>query len=272
MNLNAIVAPLIGAVNPNQPAQIRVSIGQDASGNPAYATPGSLTASIGAVFTASVAGTTMTVTGVASGIISANDALSGTDGAGNALPAGAYVYEQLTGSPAGGVGTYELGGVTDSQVLESTTVTGASTLLNITAVTKGVPQPGQTLADAGPVLLAGTMITGQLSGPQGGVGAYSLSQQQTVAPEAMTTSMTLYVQEQALTGGDLRHMDALNLQGSHRALYVNNNIRGAVRVALKGGDIVTLANGSVWLVTQVLEPFFDSAGWQKCVITEQDGS
>lgn len=271
MNLNVVVAPLIGAINPNQSAKIQVSVGQDSSGNPVYATPGGLTASIGATFTARVDGTTMTVTAVAAGIISNNDAVSGIDGLGNTLPAGAYVYDQLSGA-MGGIGTYELGGVDDGQILESTAVTGASTVLNVTAVASGVPQAGQTLADTGSLLTAGTMITGQLSGPQGGVGAYSLSEQQTVASEALTTAMTLFVQEQPLTGGNLRHMDALNLQGSHRALYVNNNLRGAVRVALKGGDVVTLANGSVWLVTQVLEPFFDSAGWQKVAITLQDGS
>jgi hypothetical protein len=271
MNLNVVVAPLIGAINPNQPAKIQVSVGQDSSGNPVYATPGGLTASIGATFTASVDGTTMTVTAVAAGVISDNDAVSGTDGLGNTLPAGAYVYDQLSGA-TGGIGTYELGGVDDGQILESIAVTGASTVLNVTAIASGVPQAGQTLADTGSLLTAGTMITGQLSGSQGGVGAYSLSEQQTVASEALTTAMTLFVQEQPLTGGNLRHMDALNLQGSHRALYVNNNLRGAVRVALKGGDIVTLANGSVWLVTQVLEPFFDSAGWQKVAITLQDGS
>jgi hypothetical protein len=144
--------------------------------------------------------------------------------------------------------------------------------LNVSAVAAGVLQAGETLADGSSHLLAGTLITGQLSGSQGGPGLYSISQQQTVASEAMSTSLSLFAQVQPMATGDLRHMDALNIQGSHRSLYYNGQISGVIRVALKGGDIVTLANGSVWKVTQSLEPFYDTAGWSKVAITLQLGS
>ena len=72
--------------------------------------------------------------------------------------------------------------------------------------------------------------------------------------------MTIVAQVQALSGGDLRHTDALNLQGSHRVLYANLFIRGIVRVTLRGGDLIILPDGSVWLVNQALEPCISSSG------------
>ena len=178
------------------------------------------------------------------------------------------MVQQLTGA-AGGIGTYELN---QAATLNSTTVTAESTVLNVSAVSKGALLPGQTLADSG-ALLSGTIITGQLPGtPDGGPGLYTISEQQTVASEAMTTSLTVLAQVQAMTGGQLRHMDMLNIQGSHKAIYITGKLAGAVRVALKGGDQVVLPDGSVWLVTQSLEPFHSTAGWSKCAITLQDGS
>jgi hypothetical protein len=248
-------------------------VATDGSQIPGYATPGALTASIGGTFTASIPDpinnpTTLNVAAVLTGSLQVGDAVSGTDGSGNSLPAGTSILSQLTGTP-GGIGTYQMsvGGT-----LGSCTVTSASDVLNATAVAAGVLQSGQTLADATSALLPGTLITGQISGSQGGPGLYSISQQQTAASEAMTTSLSLFAQVQPMASGDLRHMDALNIQGSHRALYYNGQINGIVRVALKGGDVVTLANGSVWKVTQSLEPFYDTASWSKVAITLQLGS
>lgn len=277
MNLHSIVAPIIGAVNPNQPISVAVSIGNmtNADGTPAlsYATPGALTASIGGTFTASIPDpvnnpTTLNVAAVLTGSLQVGDDVSGTDGSGNSLPAGTSILSQLSGTP-GGIGTYQLSA---GATLGSTTVTSASTVLNASSVTAGQARAGQTLADGTSALLPGTLITGQLSGSPGGAGLYSISQQQTVAAEAMTTSLTLFAQIQPVTTGDLRHLDSLNIQGSHRAVYYNGNISPAVRVALKGGDIVTLPDGSVWKVTEKAEPFFDTAGWSKVIITLQDGS
>lgn len=274
MNLHAVVANLVGAVNPLQPVTIRISIGEttaaDGSEAPAYATPGTITASIGGTFTASAAGTTLTVASVLSGSLQAGDEITGTDGA-NSLAPDTTIVEQLSGIP-GGAGEYEISVETDSGILESCTVTSASTVLDVSAIGSGVPQSGQTISDMTGSLLAGTLITGQLSGSAGASGLYSINQQQTVASEAMTLSMVLLAQIQPLTAGELRHMDMLNLQGTHRALYVSAPLHGIQRPALKGGDMVTLPDGSVYLVTQPLESFYMSAGWQKVAITLQDGS
>jgi hypothetical protein len=79
-------------------------------------------------------------------------------------------------------------------------------------------------------------------------------------------------QVQPLTAGELRHMDMLNLSGTYRAIYTNGPLRGAVRPSLRGGDRVTLADGSVYLVTQTLENWFETAGFTKCAMTLQNNS
>ena len=277
MNLHGIVAGVVGAVNPLQLVGIQISIGntENADGSlvPAYATPGSITASIGGTLTASIPDpnnpTTLSVAAVLSGSLQVGDAVSGSDGV-NALPQGCTILQQLSGT-IGGVGTYELSAGTISGVLEPCAVTSASTVLAVSAIAAGMLEPGQTLAGSG-ALESGTLITGQLSGTIGGTGLYSISQQQTVAGETMTTSMSLLAQVQPLSASDLRHMDAINLQGSHKAVYISAPVRGIVRPALKGGDLLILPDGSVWLVTQPLESFYPTAGWNKFVITLQDGS
>lgn len=80
---------------------------------------------------------------------------------------------------------------------------------------------------------------------------------------------------QALTGGDLRHIDALNIQGTMRAIYLNGNVEGADRPVGKGGDVIwfnsPLLGGRYWLVTQVLEAW-DADGWVKVAVTMQDAA
>ncbi|MDE2442355.1 MAG: hypothetical protein KGP14_15165, partial [Betaproteobacteria bacterium] len=44
---------------------------------------------------------------------------------------------------------------------------------------------------------------------------------------------------QALTGPDLDHVDAMNLQGVKRAAYIDGQVEGVNRPALKGGDLIT---------------------------------
>jgi len=148
----------------------------------------------------------------------------------------------------------------------------AGTVLTVSAIASGLLQPGQTLSDAGNTVLPGTLITGQLTGPNGGAGTYSISRDQNVASETMSTTLQFSAQVQPVSGDDLRHMDSLNIQGQHKAMYFSGALLPAVRVALVGGDLVTLPDGSVWLVTQSAEPFADTAGWSKVIITLQNGS
>lgn len=147
----------------------------------------------------------------------------------------------------------------------------SGTILTVTAVASGTVQIGQTIAGAG--IPAGTVIT-ELGTGTGGVGTYELNQAPAnpVGSESITTLFTILAQVQALSTRDLRQIEGLNLQGTLRALYVSGDITGAVRATLKGGDLCTLPDGSVWLVTLVPEPWNLTAGWTKCLITLQNGS
>lgn len=74
-------------------------------------------------------------------------------------------------------------------------------------------------------------------------------------------------QIQPLTGGDLRHVDSLNLQGQFSGIYIQGRIEGLVRPESKGGDKITFPDRRVFLVTQVLEDWPD---WTKVVATRQN--
>lgn len=76
-------------------------------------------------------------------------------------------------------------------------------------------------------------------------------------------------QVQELSTKDLRHLANLNIQGSQRKVYVNGEIDAIIRFTKKGGDIITLQDGSIWLTTTVLEQWPD---WCSISITLQDGS
>lgn len=78
------------------------------------------------------------------------------------------------------------------------------------------------------------------------------------------------VQAQALQYNDLVQIDGLNIQGERRALYLNGNWDGVVRVDGTGGDLITLPDGSVWLVVLVLENWADRDGWVKVAVTRQN--
>lgn len=145
----------------------------------------------------------------------------------------------------------------------------AGTILTVTAVASGKLQPGQTISGSG--VAAGTAITAQLTGTEGGTGTYSVTRLQTVASVAMTTSMAVLAHVQPLSWRDLQQTESLNIGGERRAIYVSADINGVVRVRLKGGDLVTLPDGTVWLVVQALEDYWEGAGWSKAVMTLQNG-
>ena len=143
-------------------------------------------------------------------------------------------------------------------------------VLTVSSVASGVLQPGQAIVDGSGAVLPGTTIVGVGGG--GGPGAYEVSEEQNVPPTAMTTSLTLLAQAQAMSTRDLRQVEMLNLTGTMKSFYVNGALDGGVRVQLKGGDLLTLPDGSVWLVTVVPEPWVITAGWTKCIGVLQNGS
>lgn len=95
------------------------------------------------------------------------------------------------------------------------------------------------------------------------------------------TPFAMQAQIQALTGGDLRQLDGLNLNGTMRGIYLYGDVQGVVRVAAKGGDLITFVDvaggfpaGSVWLVAQALETWNGAdGGWCKvAVVLQKDGA
>ena len=137
-----------------------------------------------AVFTGSISGTTLTVTGVSSGTIAINQALFGV---------GVTSETVITalGTGTGGTGTYTINTsqTVASRSLSSATVgavvTGAisGTTLTVSAVTSGILYVGQTIQ--GSTVAANTIITALGTG-SGGAGTYTVSTSQTV------TSRTMY--------------------------------------------------------------------------------
>lgn len=81
--------------------------------------------------------------------------------------------------------------------------------------------------------------------------------------------ITVSGQVQELSAKELHQTDGLNLAGVNRSLYINGTIDGVTRVTLKGGDIIILPDGTVWLVVSVPESWPD---WSRAVITLQDDS
>lgn len=146
----------------------------------------------------------------------------------------------------------------------------AGTTLTVTAIISGAILPGVALADTTTALLAGTSVTEQLSGAPGGIGTYSVNRPQTVASEAMTTSLPLIGQIQPLTAWNLMQLDGIDLGGVRWKIYLNGEVDAIVRPENKGGDLITISTGrhqGVWLVVQVLEQWPD---WVVCAIVQQN--
>ncbi len=76
-------------------------------------------------------------------------------------------------------------------------------------------------------------------------------------------------QIQAASYGDIQKTAGLNIQGTRRSVYINGNWQGLNRSEIKGGDIMTMPDGTVWLVAMVLEHWPD---WTKVAVTLQNGS
>lgn len=72
-------------------------------------------------------------------------------------------------------------------------------------------------------------------------------------------------QRQALSGGDILRLNALNIQGVTDKIYLNGNYEGVVRADGAGGDLMSFGN-HVYLVKAVLERWPD---WCSLALTMQ---
>ena len=76
-------------------------------------------------------------------------------------------------------------------------------------------------------------------------------------------------QIQPLSSSDLRMLASLNIQRAQKKIYMTGNAQGVNRALVKGGDLFTFPDGTVWLVVQPLENWPD---WCAVAVTQQNGS
>lgn len=139
----------------------------------------------------------------------------------------------------------------------------AAGIMTVTGAVVGAIAAGQTITGTGVTQPAN--ILSQVSGT-----TYRVTGAQTLSAVAMVSS-SLWAQVQELTTTDLRQLDALNIQGSTRVMYISGEVDAIARVRQKGGDLVTMigGDGQVYLTTRVLEMWPD---WCKVAVVLQDGS
>lgn len=117
---------------------------------------------------------------------------------------------------------------------------------------------------AGAVSIVNPIITGSIQRSTGYTTSGSGKRTPTYA-----AAVPVQIQMQALQYNDLIQLDGLNIQGERHAMYLNGNWDGVVREDGTGGDLITLPNGTVWLVVLVLENWADLDGWTKVAVTRQ---
>lgn len=88
------------------------------------------------------------------------------------------------------------------------------------------------------------------------------------------TTFQISAQVQSLSYTDLIKLDALNITGKRRKIYLSGDVEGIIRADQRGGDLIvfptgTLPEGNTWLAAYVLENWPD---WVSVAITLQDGS
>ena len=139
-------------------------------------TKASVTGAIGATFTATASGTpatTFTISAV-TGLISIGDVVTGTG------ISGTVTIASFVSGTMGGAGVYTTSAAT---TCAAASVTGASTVLNVTAVGSGSVAIGQEVTGAG--ITTGTYITAFGTGAGGG-GTYIITTAQQHASETLT--------------------------------------------------------------------------------------
>lgn len=156
----------------------------------------SVTASIGATFTATGTGTSLVVTSV-TGRISIGDKIAGTG-----VTAGTTIAAQVSGT-AGGAGTYTTSAATTAA---AATVTAFGTVLNVTAVGSGVLEVGDAVSGTG--IPSGAVVASQVSGTAGGVGIYTLDTAATAYAASTTVTavggvLTAFKAQSAAAVGEL---------------------------------------------------------------------
>ena len=97
---------------------------------------------------------------------------------------------------------------------------------------------------------------------------YTTAEDGTTTPVAQDP-IFIPCQIQALEYNDISQLDGMNIQGERRAVYLNGDWEGVVRVGQDGGDSLMMPDGTVWLCVFTLENWPD---WTKMAVTLQNGS
>jgi len=84
-------------------------------------------------------------------------------------------------------------------------------------------------------------------------------------------ALPVSLQVQAVTAGELRHLENLNVQGVLRSVHMWGNTQGVVRVNQQGGDLLyfpEVPGGApkIWKVVKVVETWAD---WSHVIVNLQ---
>jgi len=184
---------------------------------PNSAGPAVFTASVGATFTGSGGGTSLTVTFVSGVIHPGSASTASITGAG--VPNSTYIVSQTTGT-AGGAGVY----VTNNPTASSgASITATSTTMDVTGTTSGIVAVGQN--DSGIGIASGTTLSALIGGT-GGVGTYTVSPAQ-YAPSTIVTAL-----------------------GSTVTLQTSNNALITLKPSLSLPGVVSFNNNGIYAATQ----------------------
>lgn len=91
-----------------------------------------------------------------------------------------------------------------------------------------------------------------------------------VQQPAYASPIDIQIQMQALAYTDLHQVSGLNLNGEIRAMYCTGLFEGVSRPENRGGDLITLSDGSIWLTVHVLENWNATSGWTKFAVVRQN--
>lgn len=83
---------------------------------------------------------------------------------------------------------------------------------------------------------------------------------------AYADSVPITVQMQPLPTDDLKLVEGMGIQGIRQKFYAFGNIKGMVRKDGTGGDMIQLADGTVWKTVIVTEDWPD---WCSVIATQQ---
>lgn len=91
---------------------------------------------------------------------------------------------------------------------------------------------------------------------------------------AVYRQFAIVAEVQPLSSKDIRQLDALNVQGAEKSIYLNGSMLGISRIKQKGGDLImfpdgTFPEGNLFLVLAQLE-LWGGGVWSHVAVVLQD--